>query len=77
MTYDMCSPQGQAQKTSERTTWGGHLGGSEKTRYRSGQCMCAGCCTMGIVGFRPKGIAANRCLINLVEVGGGFHLKGP
>ena len=34
MTYNMCSPQGQAQKTCERTTWDGHLGGSEKTRVR-------------------------------------------
>ena len=34
MTYDMCSLQEIRHKGEERTTLGGHLGGSEKTRVR-------------------------------------------
>ena len=61
-TYDMCSLQGQAQKT----TWRYNLGWPPGWVWKD---PCTGLgndvrrvCGKGMVGFRPKGIAASCCL---------------
>ena len=81
MTHECVACKGRHKRQREHTTWVGRLGRSEKTRVwvwedyarrvfvlfssigNKGRSLC------------PKGIAAGRVWVNLVEAGGGYHLK--